>query len=246
MKKKKARMQRITSFNFEAGKLLANKYKIVQKLGSGWESEVYLLQEIRTGIECAGKFFFPHRNQKGLTSIRYAKRLHRLRHCPIMIHYFTQEKLMYKNQEIAFLVSEFVDGELLSDFLKRQPRKRLFPFQALHLLHALAKGFEMIHRAGEYHGDLHADNIIIHRYGLGFDLKVLDTYFWNTPKPENRRDDICDIIRVFYDSLGGQKHYSKQPEVVKNICCGLKRSLILKKFRSSSQLRHHLESLAWE
>ena len=84
-----------------------------------------------------------------------------------------------------------------------------------------------IHRLKEYHGDLHAENIIVQRYGLGFDLKVLDLYHWDMPKKENIQDDICDMIKIFYDAIGGQKHYAKHPQVVKDICCGLKKSLIL-------------------
>ncbi len=104
---------------------------------------------------------------------------------------------------------------------------------------------EQIHFAREYHGDLHTENIIINRYGLGFDLKVIDFYHWSASKRENIQYDITSMIRIFYDVLGGAKYYSKQPENIKNICCGLKTSLILKKFPSSTRLREHLESLQW-
>ena len=61
---------------------------------------------------------------------------------------------------ISFLVSEYVEGELLTEHLKRQTGKRLHPFQAVHLLYALAKGIECIHSVGEYHGDLHSQIIL--------------------------------------------------------------------------------------
>jgi hypothetical protein len=50
---------------------------------------------------------------------------------------------------------------------------------------------------------------------------------------------------VFYDALGGAKRYNRHPYQVKAICCGLKRSLILKKFKTTKQLREHLETLRW-
>ena len=50
---------------------------------------------------------------------------------------------------------------------------------------------------------------------------------------------------MFYEALGGQQHYARQPPVVKSICCGMKRSLIVKKFRSAGGLRYHLETLEW-
>ena len=61
----------------------------------------------------------------------------------------------------------------------------------------------------------------------------------------NREDDICDAIRGFYDAIGGQKHYAKHPKEIKEICCGLKRTLIFKKFRNASALRIHFENQVW-
>jgi serine/threonine protein kinase len=231
---------------FEPGDRLAGKYEIVGSLGSGWEGQVYLVRELATGIERAAKFFYPRRNPRNRTLIYHAKKLHRLRHCPIVIQYHTQEALVQEGVRTTFLVSEFVEGELLSDFLKRQPGKRLDAFEALHLLHSLASGIECIHRMRDYHGDLHVDNIIINRRGLGFDVKLVDVYRWDPPKVENIQEDVCDLIRVFYDSLGGKRFYSKQPPEVRDVCCGLKRSLIFKKYRTAGQLRERLERIQWE
>ncbi len=69
----------------------------------------------------------------------------------------------------------------------------------------------------EYHGDLHTDNIIIQRYGLGFDLKLLDFYHWGAARPENIHDDVVDLIRILYDAVGGHRHYKHQPQVIKYI-----------------------------
>jgi serine/threonine protein kinase len=235
----------VDSFNFQAGRIFANKYQIVSKLGEGWEGEVYMVRETMTGIDRAAKFFFPHRNPRNRACNFYAKKLHKLRHCPILIQYHTQETIKYRGENISFLVSEFVEGELLSEFLARQPGKRLSAFQALHLLHALASGIETIHHMREYHGDLHTDNIIIRRFGLSYDLKLLDMFHWGAARSANIHDDVCDLVRIFYDAIGGQKYYSKQPDEIKKICCGLKRTLILKKFRTAGQLREYLETMQW-
>lgn len=237
---------RIDAFDLQPGHAITRKYEVIDKLGAGWEGEVYHIREISTGIERAAKLFYPQRNIKNKTALIYARKLHRLRHCPIVIQYHTEEVIRYRTVPITVLVSEFVEGELLSNFLRKQRGGRLSPFQAVHLLHALAVGMEAVHHAGEYHGDLHADNIIISRYGLGFDLKLLDMFHWSFPKRENIQDDICDMIRLFYDALGGQRHYSKQPDAVKKICCGLKRSLILKRFRNTAHLREYLENMVWD
>jgi len=235
----------IDSFDFLPGRILVKKYEIIGKLGAGWEGEVYLVREIMTGIERAAKFFFPQRNPNN-TAIRfYANKLHKLRHCPILIQYLTQETILYHKIPITFLVSDYVEGELMSAFLARQPGRRVSAFQGLHLLHALASGIEYIHHMGEYHGDLHTDNIIVQQYGLSYKIKLLDMFHWGAPSKANIYDDVCNLITIFYDAIGGQKHYAKHPKEIKTICCGLKRTLILKKFRSAGQLREYLETMQW-
>ena len=235
---------RIEAFDLDHGRVLAGKYEVMTRLGAGWEGEVYLVRETATGIVRAAKAFFPQRNVGDRTARFYARKLHKLRNCPIVIQYHGRETFVHRRLPITFLVSEYVEGELLSDFLDRQPQKRLSAFAAVHLLHALACGIEEIHRMREYHGDLHVGNIMVRRFGLGFDLKLLD----QAQRFGTRyiREDVVDMVRILYDALGGRRRYASQPPEVKAICCGLKRSLILAKFRTAGQLRRYLEGLAWQ
>ena len=242
MKKK----QKIEKFDFEPGKIISGKYIVVEKLGEGWEGEVYKVSESATGIERAAKFFLPNRNLKNKSAKFYANKLHKLRSCPILIQYLTQDTIIFKGEKVSYLISDYVEGVTLSSFLNSLKGKKMHPFQGLLLLHTLVKGLEDIHGLGEYHGDLHTDNIIVQRFGLGFELKLLDMFYWGAPKAQDFKDDICDAIRILYDVLGGQKNYAKLPDEVKEICCGLKKSLILKKFKNLSQLRVHLETMNWE
>jgi tRNA A-37 threonylcarbamoyl transferase component Bud32 len=153
--------------------------------------------------------------------------------------------MIYRGQRITCLISDFVEGEILSEFLNRQRGKRISVFQAVHLLHALVIGIEQIHANADYHGDLHSDNVIIRRFGLGFDLKVLDLFHWGHASAVNRLDDLVDVIKLFHESIGGAKFYKTQPKEVKYICCGLKKSLIQKRFKNAAGLRRHLETMHW-
>ena len=239
-------MNKIESFDFHPGRIFANKYEIVDLIGYGWEGEVYKIIERPTGIERAAKFLFPQRNTKDRTAIMYAKKLHRLRHCPVIIQYHARETITYKRCKIAMLVSEYVDGEQLTSFVQRQPGKRLLPFQALHLLHNLVIGIQQIHLLNEYHGDLHEGNILVNPFGLGFELKLIDIFQEQGSKKENMKSVIINAINIFHWALGGKTYYASQPSLVKNICKGLRHDLILRQFPSIAHLREYIENVCWD
>ncbi len=236
----------VSNFDLEPGKVIASKYEVVDLLGSGWEGEVYRVREMSIGVERAAKLFYPQQNAGNRATKFYARKLHKLRHCPILIQYHTQERIRFHAMPITVLVSEYVEGELLEHFLARQPGKRLTPFEGLHLLHVLAAGVDKIHQAREYHGDLHDDNVIIRRHGLSFFIKLVDMFNWGAPRAENIREDVFDLVRIFYDAIGGARFYSRHPRAIKSICCGLKRSLISRKFKTAGHLKRYLETMKWD
>lgn len=238
--------QKPQPFNFQPGRRLANKYEVEELLGIGWEGEVYRVRELATGIQRAAKFYYPERNVGDKTITYYATKLNKLRRCAIMIPYLTHDHIQFRRSTIRFLVSEFVEGLVLTEFLKKQPGKRLSAFEGLHLLHALVSGLEQVHQQKDYHGDLHSGNIIISRHGIGFNVKLIDIYRWHGATRENISEDVYDIIRIFYDAIGGKKHYAKQRPEIKGICRGLRRDLIKKKFRTAGQLREYLEHMEWQ
>ncbi len=242
---KQSSANRIHSFDFEPGTILVDKYIVDSRLGRGWEGEVYLVKERGTGIERSAKLFFPQRNKANRTVRFYAKKLHKLRECSVLIQYHTQELVEHEGFPITMLVSDYVEGELLADFLKRQPGRRMGWFQGLHLLHGLAAGIEAIHDMGEYHGDLHDENIIINRRGIGFEIKLLDMFHWGRPSARTIRADVRDLVRLFYDAIGGQKRYAQHPPEIKDVCCGLKASLIHKRYVTAGELRRYIETLEW-
>ena len=233
------------SFDLAPGRVIAGKYRIVERLGGGWEGEVYRIEELRTGIEHAAKLFFPHRDPKRRALVAYARKLDRLRHCRIVIRYRTEEQIRLRGEQVRVLVAELVHGVILEELIQTLPGKRMPPYMGLHLLHALASGMEEVHALGEYHGDLHSENVVVVHSGLRFELRLLDMYYWGAPTRANVRHDTVEMVRLFHDAIGGRRHYARQPDAVKAICRGMRPSLILERFGDAGALRRYLERLSW-
>jgi len=237
--------KKIKRFDFPPGRIVGGKYVVERLLGSGWEGEVYAITERATGIRRAAKFYYPHRDPSGKVAIAYARKLDALRHCPILMQYYHQELALVKRRKVTVVISELVEGEQLSLFLAKQPRKRLSAFEALHVLYVLAKGIAPIHDRGEYHGDIHDDNIMIRRRGIDFDVKLLDFFDLGKPSRDKIHKDVLNLIQVFHILVGGQKFYAKQPRAVKEIIRGQKDTLILERFTSAGDIQRWLETLTW-
>ncbi len=239
------RPSKVKRFDFPPGRSVAGKYEIERLLGSGWEGEVYVIRERSTGIRRAAKFYYPHRDPLGRAAIAYARKLDALRHCPILMQYHHQEIAYVKRRKVTVVISELVEGRKLSEFLRAQPGERLSAFEALHVLHALTKGIAPIHARGEYHGDIHDDNIMIRRQGIGFEVKLLDFFDLGRPTRGKIRKDVLNLIQVFHAIVGGRQHYAAQPKVVKDIIRGLRDTLILERFSSAGDIARHLETVEW-
>jgi hypothetical protein len=236
------RVPKIDEFNFPPGRVLAGKYEVQAFLGSGWEGEVYRVSEVRTGVPRAVKVFYPHRNVNDRAVRFHARKLDRLRKCPIVIQYHHSEPIRFRGSRVTCLISELVEGELLEDFIARRRGQRLPPFEALHLLYTLAAGLEQIHHLKEYHGDVHDRNVFVARRGIHFDVKLVDFFYWGPTDRSKIHDDVINLVRLLYDMVGGRRHYANQPSEVKAICCGLRRGLITHKFPTAGHLRQHLET----
>lgn len=232
-------------FDLAPGRSIAGKYLVQRLLGTGYEGEVYAVVEKLTGIHRAAKLYYPHRDPRGTAAIRYARKLDALRHCPILLQYHHQEIMSFRKQRVLVFISELVEGQKLSEFLTQQPEGRLSAFEAMHVLHALASGIAPIHARGEYHGDIHDDNIMIRRRGIGFDVKLIDFFDLGRPGKRKIYKDVLNLVEVFYTLVGGRERYRGQPKVVKSIIRGLKDTLILERFGSAGDIQRHLESIEW-
>jgi serine/threonine protein kinase len=238
--------KRVSRFGITPWRSLGPHYDIIEFLGSGWEGEVFKVEERRTGIVRAAKIFYRSGGIREAPLLRYARKLHKLRSCSIVIQYHHRDTATIAGKRFEFLVSDYADGEMLSSFLLHQKKKRLPVFEALHLLYALVLGVEQIHFLGEYHGDIHSDNIMVKRQGLGFEVHLLDFFDLGRSTKDRMQLDVIDLINIFYEMIGGQEAYRESGSLVRGIVRGQKHNLIRSRFKTAGDLRLYLENLSWE
>jgi serine/threonine protein kinase len=215
---------------------------VLDFLGDGYEGEVYKVAEKTTEIIRAAKLFYKKNELQKQPHVSYARRLHQLRSCPIVIQYHHQDCVQIKGQQVDFLVSDFVDGDVLSDYISGFPQKRLQPFEALYLFYAIVKGVEQIHQLNEYHGDIHSDNIMVNRKGLEYKVYLIDLLHLGKSTRKKIQEDVFDLIQLLHDIIGGTKYYQKMPQHIKDIIMGRKKKLIAQKFKNAGDLRQFLEN----
>ena len=249
----------VPSFELAPGRILARKYEVLGPIrakrwaalaGDSTDLGLYLLQERDTGIERTGKFFFsdPNGDARNAGVCEYAQKLHKLRHVDILMQYRTQENVSVAGERATMLVSDYVEGQFLPDFLADRPFSRLTAFEGLHFLHALVLGVEQIHQLGEHVGELMPENILVRRYGLGFKVKLIDLET-TTGRGfrQMARDDATRLLHIFKGVLGGPSMMAKQPEPVRRLLATAVRSRPTSSgFRDASELRVSLETLDWQ
>lgn len=236
----------LTSYDLQPGRKIGPHYEVVEHLGRGSEGEVYRIVELTTKIHRAAKLYYHGRMPNGRAAVWYARKLEKLRQCGIVLQYHHTQQIICSGQKVDCVISDFCEGVQLEGWIASQRGGRLPPYVALHVLYNLAKGLESIHGVGEYHADVHSQNILVQPSGVGFNIKLVDFYNWGRPSKEKQQQDILDAVHVFYECLGGRKHYAKLRPEIRYICGALRKELIIRRFPTISALRLHLELFQWQ
>lgn len=99
------------------GKTLVHRYHIIQHLGDGSTATVYKAEDLRLGRQVALKILLPHvRSSTRSRFFQEAKAAAQLNHPNIMAIYD-----MVEHDEQPFLVTEYVEGNPLTDFIPSAP-----------------------------------------------------------------------------------------------------------------------------
>jgi eukaryotic-like serine/threonine-protein kinase len=139
------------------------KYRIVSSLGSGGFGSVYLAED--TWIDKKVAIKVPHKQNLDFSELLKEPRLLAALSHPNIVAVLTAEK----QDDVFFIVMEYVPGETLEDTIVRDGALDLT--RALDFTCQICNAVDHAHRVGVLHRDLRPGNMLISDAGL---LKVTD------------------------------------------------------------------------
>jgi hypothetical protein len=155
--------------------VLDQKYRIDRQLGRGAMGAVFQATHLGTTRTVALKVIVPNLAQNVEFSQRFKREAEasgRLRHVNVVnVTDFGVTRVA--DDELAYLVMEYLDGETLSSYLKNEPRPSFNLI--LDVIDQTAMALDAAHAAGIVHRDLKPSNIWLEpNHRGGFNVKVLD------------------------------------------------------------------------
>jgi WD40 repeat protein/tRNA A-37 threonylcarbamoyl transferase component Bud32 len=146
---------------------IANKYKLLERLGAGGMGSVYLCEHQFLRRRVAVKVLPAGRADDRSALDRFyreARAVAALDHPNIVRAYDID-----RDDQLHFLVMEYIDGSSLQEIIKKHGPMDVL--RACHYIRQAAEGLQHAHEAGWVHRDIKPGNLILDRTGT---LKVLD------------------------------------------------------------------------
>ncbi|MBK7395549.1 MAG: serine/threonine protein kinase [Myxococcales bacterium] len=148
----------------EVGEVIDGKYRIVRPIGRGGMGSVYEGENARIRRRVAIKVLHANVAENAELVTRFEREA-QAAGCIGSDHILEVIDLGYLPSGERYMVMEYLDGEQLSDRIRRLGR--LSPAQALPLMRQVLEGLGAAHNAGIIHRDLKPDNIFILREKAG-------------------------------------------------------------------------------
>jgi serine/threonine protein kinase len=142
-------------------------YKVMDRIGTGTNSQVYLCEHTRMKRRAAVKVLQADKARSAEAVKRFereAMAAAAIRH-PNIVHAYD----LGRDDRLHYLVMEYVDGRSLLQLLGDEGR--MAPRQVALLLWQAASGLHVAHQAGVVHRDVKPSNLMVSRDGR---LKILD------------------------------------------------------------------------
>ena len=152
-------------------RIVAGRYQIVRKIGSGGMGAVYLARQVNVGNQVAIKFLPAHLAE----DVELRRRFEREAALTLQVTHPGAAQLLDTGQDEdgqLFLVFEFVEGDDLSTLLDRDGA--LAYDEAFAVTLKVAQALAYAHHKGVVHRDIKPENIRVRRDLAGLHVKVLD------------------------------------------------------------------------
>ncbi len=141
-------------------------YQILKKIGEGGMGEVYLAEDVNLHRKVAIKVLATrYTNDPDFKArfLREARATAALSHPNIVTIYEVDEE-----QEMYYIVMEYIDGESLKDLIRREP---LPMARVIEIARQIGEGLSAAHQAGVAHRDIKPGNILLNKAGQ---VKIVD------------------------------------------------------------------------
>jgi len=152
------------------GQTIAGKYRLAARLGRGGMGEVWRAEHLVLRAPVAVKFINPSLASSGDATGRF---LREAQSAAALRSVHVVQILDYGvDQNVPFMVMEFLEGESLGAYLARQGR--LTPPDAAHIMTHVGRAMQKAHESGIVHRDLKPENVFLVPTGDELVGKVLD------------------------------------------------------------------------
>ncbi len=224
----------------EQGRLLAERYEVLEEIGRGGFAAVFKGRDRKLGRMVAIKRLLPEK----LEGTMGQQTLERFRREAEVIAQLNHRNIVgvYDHDTDAeghYIIMEYVEGGALHSYLKAQGGKLPVPL-AVELIKGIARGLGYAHRKNLIHRDIKPANVLLQREGEELIPKIVDFglarmgaeselshsgYGMGTPwymPPEQRRNakgvnhtaDIYALGKTLYELVTGQLPDNVDPEAV--------------------------------
>ena len=200
----------------EAPQLLARKFRLTRRLGTGGMGTVYLARDLRLQRDVAVKTLAGMSVARLMRLKSEAWAMATVTH-PALAHIYGIESWRGR----PFLVVEFLAGGTLADRLRQGPVPAA---EAVSVTAALAESLAALHAAGSLHGDIKPSNIGFTSDGspklldFGLSRGVDDTSLaggtlhYASPellsgRPAEEADDVWSLCVVMYEMVTGRRPF---------------------------------------
>ena len=153
------------------GRVIADRYLVLARLGEGGMGRVYLAEHLKINRQCAVKVMNPSLVNDHESATRFAREAS---NAAQILHPNVAAVFDFgESDRTVYLVMEYVDGEPLSRILLQDGTVE--PRRAVDIACQIADGLTAAHELGIVHRDLKPDNVIVTQSKGGRDIpKIVD------------------------------------------------------------------------